>query len=121
MRKEQNDGNLTLFDRCTDRNATLQQQSSAWTGMSDMKGRILKSLIEGDNDTLKPHALKFIETLVLTFSYDPPAGDKKNKMDTFSLGNITAGHSLLAPGVLEQEGESYITLLIEQMRRPGQT
>ena len=88
-----------------------------------MKSRILKSLDQSDNDTLKPHALKFIETLVLTFSHhDPPApGDKKNKMDTFSLDRIPSGHALLAPGILEREGDSYVTLLVEQMRKPGQT
>lgn len=103
--------------RCSGSNPTAEQ-TKAWSGLTDLKNHILKTLDNQQADSIKPHALKFIETLVLTFS-SPTSGDKKNKTDTFTLDSIPPNHPLLSPQVAKREGESYLQLLMDQLRKPG--
>lgn len=93
------------------------EQIQIWNGLTTLKNIILKAL-DDQADSIKPHALKFIETLVFTFS-SPASGDKKNKMDTFTLDSIPPNHPLLSSQALKREGESYLQLLIDTLRKPG--
>lgn len=94
-------------------------QSRGWGLLMDLKSHIIK-MLDHSNDSIKPHALKFTEAVVLTFS-SVSSTSSRNKTDTFSLETVPTGHAFLQTDALKRDGEACLQLIIELLSKPGLT
>jgi len=80
-----------------------------------MKEHILE-LRASPNDGVRTAVIKYLEMLVLLYSYRTRGGaDSKKALDT-SLDNVPLSHPFLQTDPLRQEGQAYMSTLIETPR-----
>uniref|UniRef100_A0A8C5QDE6 Symplekin scaffold protein n=1 Tax=Leptobrachium leishanense TaxID=445787 RepID=A0A8C5QDE6_9ANUR len=95
------------------------RQESCWELVTEMAGDILL-MLESDNDGIRTHAVKFVESLIVTLS--PRTSDSdipKRQEGDISLEQIPPDHSYLKHNGLRDEGKQALKELLKFMAHPA--
>ncbi|KAG8448477.1 hypothetical protein GDO86_015533 [Hymenochirus boettgeri] len=98
---------------------TSEQQESCWDLITEMASDILH-LLESDNDGIRTHAVKFVESLIVTLS--PRTADSeipKRQEGDISLEQIPSDHPYLKPNKLRDVGKQALKELLKFMAHPA--
>ncbi|XP_071979325.1 symplekin [Engystomops pustulosus] len=98
---------------------TSDRQESCWDLVSEMATDILQ-LLESDNDGIRTHAVKFVESLIVTLS--PRTVDSeipKRQEGDISLEQIPTDHPFLKYNILRDVGKQALKELLKFMAHPA--
>ncbi|XP_077142473.1 symplekin [Ranitomeya variabilis] len=98
---------------------TSDRQESCWDLVTEMAIDILQ-LLESDNDGIRTHAVKFVESLIVTLS--PRTQDSeipKRQEGDISLEQIPTDHSYLKYNMLRDVGKQALKELLKFMAHPA--
>ncbi|XP_067875156.1 symplekin isoform X2 [Heterodontus francisci] len=97
----------------------IEMQEACWDMVSSMKDDIV-SMLDSDNDGIRTHAIKFIESLIITLS--PRTADSdvpKRQENDISLDRIMKDHSCVKASSLQEEGKMALDQLLKFMVHPA--
>ncbi|XP_078517033.1 symplekin [Lissotriton helveticus] len=95
------------------------KQESCWEMVSDMSGDIIQ-LLDSDNDGIRTHAIKFVESVIITLSprmYDSDI--PKRQENDISLDRVPKDHPYIKHDSLRDEGKSALEKLLKFMVHPA--
>ncbi|XP_040269020.1 symplekin isoform X2 [Bufo bufo] len=98
---------------------TTERQESCWDLVAEMAADILQ-LLESDNDGIRTHAVKFVESLIVTLS--PRTADSeipRRQEGDISLEQIPTDHPFLKYNKLRDVGKQAVTELLKFMAHPA--
>ncbi|KAG9468195.1 hypothetical protein GDO78_023285 [Eleutherodactylus coqui] len=98
---------------------TSERQESCWDLVTEMAVDILQ-LLESDNDGIRTHAVKFVESLIVTLS--PRTADSeipKRQEGDISLEQIPMDHPFLKYNILRDVGKQALKELLKFMAHPA--
>lgn len=96
-----------------------EQQESCWDLVTEMAGDILQ-LLESDNDGIRTHAVKFVESLIVTLSPRTPESEiPKRQEGDISLEQIPMDHPFLKYNTLRDTGKQALKELLKFMAHPA--
>ncbi|KAM4696875.1 symplekin [Rhinophrynus dorsalis] len=96
-----------------------EHQESCWDLVTEMAADIL-ALLESDNDGIRTHAVKFVESLIVTLS--PRTSDSeipKRQEGDISMEQISTDHPYLKYNVLKEVGKKALKELLKFMAHPA--
>uniref|UniRef100_A0A4W3JNA8 Symplekin scaffold protein n=1 Tax=Callorhinchus milii TaxID=7868 RepID=A0A4W3JNA8_CALMI len=96
-------------------------EEACWDMVSAMKDEIV-TMLDSDNDGIRTHAVKFIESLIITLSPRTPDSEvPKRQENDISLDRIAKGHPNIKANVLQEEGKLALDHLLKFMVHPAIT
>ncbi|KAE8584929.1 hypothetical protein XENTR_v10021162 [Xenopus tropicalis] len=96
-----------------------EQQESCWDLVTEMAADILL-LLESDNDGIRTHAVKFVESLIVTLSPRTPDSEvPKRQEGDISLEQIPSDHAFLKYNTLRDVGKQAVKELLKFMAHPA--
>ncbi|XP_072346324.1 symplekin isoform X1 [Scyliorhinus torazame] len=96
-----------------------EMQEACWDMVSNMQDDIVL-MLDSDNDGIRTHAIKFIESLIITLSSRTPDSDvPKRQENDISLDRIVKDHSYINAGSLQEEGKIALEQLLKFMVHPA--
>ncbi|XP_018897475.2 uncharacterized protein Sym isoform X1 [Bemisia tabaci] len=98
---------LALIAESGQSNNDLQ---SLWNKLTNLKALII-DLVDSDNDGIRTHTVKFLETIILLQSY--PDADAPKKPNDFSLEDIPLTLKVIRRRKLEEEANVVFDLLVK--------
>ncbi|XP_041035372.1 symplekin isoform X2 [Carcharodon carcharias] len=94
-------------------------QEACWDMVSNMQDDIVL-MLDSDNDGIRTHAIKFIESLIITLSPRTPDSDvPKRQENDISLDRIVKDHSYINASSLQEEGKMALEQLLKFMVHPA--
>ncbi|XP_051520086.1 symplekin isoform X2 [Myxocyprinus asiaticus] len=94
-------------------------QEACWDMVTQMKEDVL-ALLDSENDGVRTHAIKFIESLIITLSPRTPDSDTPKKQEgDISLDKIPKDHTYIRYDTLCEEGKSALEQLLKFMVHPA--
>ncbi|XP_063794520.1 symplekin [Pseudophryne corroboree] len=94
-------------------------QESCWDLVTEMAADILL-LLESDNDGIRTHAVKFVESLIVTLSPRTPDSEiPKRQEGDISLEQIPGDHPFLKSNYLRDIGKQALKELLKFMAHPA--
>ncbi|XP_069500751.1 symplekin isoform X2 [Ambystoma mexicanum] len=96
-----------------------EKQESCWEMVSDMAGDIIL-LLDSDNDGIRTHAIKFVESVIIILSprmYDSDI--PKRQENDISLDRIPKDHPYIKHDSLRDEGKAALEKLLKFMVHPA--
>ncbi|GCC19433.1 hypothetical protein chiPu_0018379, partial [Chiloscyllium punctatum] len=94
-------------------------KEACWDMVSNMQDDIVL-MLDSDNDGIRTHAIKFIESLIITLSPRTPDSDvPKRQENDISLDRIVKDHSYINASSLQQEGKMALDQLLKFMVHPA--
>ncbi|XP_051538353.1 symplekin-like isoform X2 [Myxocyprinus asiaticus] len=94
-------------------------QEACWDMVTQMKEDVL-ALLDSENDGVRTHAIKFIESLIITLSPRAPDSDTPKKQEgDISLDKIPKDHTYIRYDTLCEEGKSALEQLLKFMVHPA--
>ncbi|XP_059496865.1 symplekin isoform X1 [Stegostoma tigrinum] len=94
-------------------------KEACWDMVSNMQDDIVL-MLDSDNDGIRTHAIKFIESLIITLSPRTLDSDvPKRQENDISLDRIVKDHSYINAGSLQQEGKMALDQLLKFMVHPA--
>ncbi|XP_039293523.1 symplekin [Nilaparvata lugens] len=87
-----------------------EQMKAVWLMMCNIKKAIV-DLVDSDNDGIRTHTVKFLETLVLCQTY--PEEDSLQRENDFSLEDIPLGMKIARRRKLEEEALTLFSLMVK--------
>ncbi|RZF35803.1 hypothetical protein LSTR_LSTR009219 [Laodelphax striatellus] len=92
--------------------ATLitEEMKAVWVMMGNIKKAIV-DLVDSDNDGIRTHTVKFLETLVLCQTY--PEEDSLQRENDFSLEDLPLGMKIARRRKLEEEALTLFSLMVK--------
>lgn len=98
---------------------TSDSQESCWDLVTEMAAEILV-LLESDNDGIRTHAVKFVESLIVTLSPRTPDSEiPKRQEGDISLEQIPTDHPFLKYNLLRDFGKQALKELLKFMAHPA--
>nr|XP_033812330.1 symplekin isoform X2 [Geotrypetes seraphini] len=95
------------------------KQDSCWEMVSDMVNDI-NQLLDSDNDGIRTHAIKFIESLIITLSPRMPDSDvPKRQENDISLDRVPKDHPYIKYDILCEYGKAALEQLLKFMVHPA--
>ncbi|XP_078393700.1 symplekin, partial [Cetorhinus maximus] len=96
-----------------------EMQEACWDMVSNMQDDIVL-MLDSDNDGIRTHAIKFIESLIITLSPRTPDSDvPKRQENDISLDRIVKDHSYINASSLQEEGKMALEQLLKFMVHPA--
>ncbi|XP_038641819.1 symplekin isoform X2 [Scyliorhinus canicula] len=96
-----------------------EMQEACWDMVSNMQDDIVL-MLDSDNDGIRTHAIKFIESLIITLSSRTPDSEvPKRQENDISLDRIVKDHSYINAGSLQEEGKIALEQLLKFMVHPA--
>lgn len=94
-------------------------QESCWEMVSGMATDII-GMLDSDNDGIRTHAIKFVESLIITLSPRTPDSDVPKKQENeISLDRIPKDHPYIKYDPLNEEGKEALEQLLKFMVHPA--
>ncbi|XP_030073168.1 symplekin isoform X3 [Microcaecilia unicolor] len=95
------------------------KQDSCWEMVSDMVNDI-NQLLDSDNDGIRTHAIKFMESLIITLSPRMPDSDvPKRQENDISLDRVPKDHPYIKYDILCEYGKAALEQLLKFMVHPA--
>ncbi|XP_029475439.1 symplekin isoform X2 [Rhinatrema bivittatum] len=96
-----------------------EKQDSCWDMVSDMVNDI-NQLLDSDNDGIRTHAIKFMESLIITLSPRMPDSDvPKRQENDISLDRVPRDHPYIKYDILCEYGKAALEQLLKFMVHPA--
>ncbi|XP_069764977.1 symplekin isoform X2 [Narcine bancroftii] len=96
-----------------------EMEEACWDMVSTMKDDIVL-MLDSDNDGIRTHAIKFIETLIIVLSPRTPDSDVPRRQENdISLDRIVKDHSCIKASALQEEGKMALDQLLKFMVHPA--
>ncbi|XP_032870398.1 symplekin [Amblyraja radiata] len=96
-----------------------EMEEACWDMVSVMKDDIVL-MLDSDNDGIRTHAVKFIESLIITLSPRTPDSDVPRRQENdISLDRIVRDHSCIKASALQEEGKMALDQLLKFMVHPA--
>ncbi|XP_051900217.1 symplekin [Pristis pectinata] len=96
-----------------------EMEEACWDMVSAMKDDIVL-MLDSDNDGIRTHAIKFIESLIITLSPRTPDSDVPRRQENdISLDRIVKDHSCIKASALQEEGKMALDQLLKFMVHPA--
>ncbi|XP_043918440.1 symplekin isoform X2 [Protopterus annectens] len=94
-------------------------QESCWEMVSSMASDII-GMLDSDNDGIRTHAIKFVESLIITLSPRTPDSDVPKKQENeISLDKVPKDHPYIKYDQLNEEGKEALEQLLKFMVHPA--
>uniref|UniRef100_H3BA19 Symplekin scaffold protein n=1 Tax=Latimeria chalumnae TaxID=7897 RepID=H3BA19_LATCH len=96
-------------------------QETCWEMVSTMTDDII-AMLDSDNDGIRTHAIKFVESLIITLS--PRTSDSevpKRQENDISVDRIPKDHPHVVCGILQEKGKCALEQLLKFMVHPAIT
>jgi len=90
--------------------AISEEMEQAWAMMGSIKAQIV-NMIDSDNDGIRTHSVKFLESIVLLQTY--PEADSMRRDNDFSLEDVPLTLKIARRRKLEEEANMVFDLLIK--------
>uniref|UniRef100_UPI00398E4AEC symplekin n=1 Tax=Pristiophorus japonicus TaxID=55135 RepID=UPI00398E4AEC len=96
-----------------------EMEEACWDMVSTMQDEIVL-MLDSDNDGIRTHAIKFIESLIITLSPRTPDSDvPKRQENDISLDRIVKDQSYIKASTLQEEGKTALDQLLKFMVHPA--
>ncbi|XP_059807363.1 symplekin isoform X1 [Hypanus sabinus] len=96
-----------------------EMEEACWDMVSAMKDDIVM-MLDSDNDGIRTHAIKFIESLIITLSPRTPDSDVPRRQENdISLDRIVKDHPFIKACALQEEGKMALDHLLKFMVHPA--
>ncbi|XP_078287131.1 symplekin isoform X2 [Rhinoraja longicauda] len=96
-----------------------EMEEACWEMVSTMQDDIVL-MLDSDNDGIRTHAIKFIESLIITLSPRTPDSEVPRRQENdISLDRIVKDHSCIKASALQEEGKMALDQLLKFMVHPA--
>lgn len=95
-----------------------EAMEQVWLGVTQMKSSVTK-LIDSDNDGVRTHTIKFLESIVITLTKTSQSADVESTLPSeVCVSDIPDDHPLLNVKKLEEEGQQAFNILLAYQSSP---